>query len=226
MFWYQDLFWSKSSLTGESIPVVKIQPEDDKSATFDPEVDKSHCIYSSTVIVSASPDTIAMVVRTGFRTTKGQLVKSILHGKPFTYILQQQTFYFLFILSAMGFVLFWGVFNPEIGLQTKEQILYGFEAIVCLVPPLLPIVFEVVLLVSAKRIESYSIYTTSPSRIPIAGKVKTMCFDKTGTLTKSDLEVIGVVSDKTGFDEILPVNRLKEDDELLHALTTCHSLIA
>uniref|UniRef100_A0A6B2KWT4 P-type ATPase A domain-containing protein n=1 Tax=Arcella intermedia TaxID=1963864 RepID=A0A6B2KWT4_9EUKA len=228
----------ESFLTGESLPVVKTQPEDDK-AIFDPEKDKKFSLYSSTKVMNGTPGNanshvLALVSRTGFRTSKGQVVKAILHTKPYKYPYQQQSLIFLLILTFLGFVLFWivlyiwGVFNPSIGLQTKEQIIYALEAIVCLVPPFLPIIFDITLLASAKNLENATIYTTNPSRIPIAGKVRTMCFDKTGTLTKTDLDVIGVVTlHSDGLrGEPTSVTSLHEDDELMEGLSTCHSLAA
>jgi len=223
-------------MTGESVPVVKQQPEDTKLKIYDAEKDKGITIYGSTDVVTAAPavgtnEVLALVARTGYRTSKGQLIKVILFKEPFNYEYEKESIYYAIVSTIVGLVLFWfslyiwHVF--EIGVQTKEQILYAFESLVCMIPPFLPTIFNTVLLISSESLTEVGIYTTSPSRIPIAGKVKTMCYDKTGTLTKTDLDVIGVVPVNKMTSDLVspdPVSSLSESDIVLQCMATCHSL--
>uniref|UniRef100_A0A6B2KWY5 P-type ATPase A domain-containing protein n=1 Tax=Arcella intermedia TaxID=1963864 RepID=A0A6B2KWY5_9EUKA len=232
------LLVDESFMTGESIPIVKYQPVHENDTLYDPEKDKNLTVFGGTQILTASPTTnqgevLAMCVRTGFQTSKGQLIKSILHKEPYSYGYERESFYYIMVSFALGTVMFfvsinvWRVF--EIGVKQKEQILYGFESLLCLVPPFLPIIFNTTLLIGAANLEKIDIFTTSPSRIPIAGKVKTMCYDKTGTLTKTDLDVIGVVpveriKDSNIANMVIPVDKLEEDHPLIEAMSTCHTL--
>ncbi|KAL9065242.1 MAG: hypothetical protein Q9161_008364 [Pseudevernia consocians] len=92
-----DCIVNESMLTGESVPVSKV-PATDKSlqllsmssSTMNSEVAK-HFLFSGTKIIRARRPqegqddeaiALAIVVRTGFNTTKGALVRSMLFPKP------------------------------------------------------------------------------------------------------------------------------------------------
>lgn len=89
---------------------------------------------------------------------------------------------------------------------------------------MLPLVFHIGTLLSARNLQAQQVFTISPSRIPGAGTVRTFCFDKTGTLTKSDLDVIGVLPVKLSkgghvdFQPLTPLNPLTESPDLLRVL--------
>jgi cation-transporting ATPase 13A2 len=100
-----DAIVNESMLTGESVPVSKIPVKDENiramsreakrgSSEVDNELAK-HCLFSGTKIIrvraggrppwvpkSEEPMALAMVTRTGFNTTKGALVRSMLFPKP------------------------------------------------------------------------------------------------------------------------------------------------
>ena len=81
---------NESMLTGESVPVMKsalphadASDEDDE---YDPERHKRHTLFSGTDVIQTryygESRVLAVVVRTGFDTAKGSLVRSILYPKP------------------------------------------------------------------------------------------------------------------------------------------------
>ena len=98
-----------------------------------------------------------MVTRTGWKTAKGHLVRSILNVKPVVYKYQREAIGFLVFLIAVGVGLFfvsltlWGTFSGES--WDNENILFGFEAIAILVPPMLPALFHVCILAAAKTLK-------------------------------------------------------------------------
>ena len=100
-----DAIVNESMLTGESVPVSKLPVKDENlramsreakqgSSEVDNELAK-HYLFSGTKIIrvragarppwapkSEEPLALAMVTRTGFNTTKGALVRSMLFPKP------------------------------------------------------------------------------------------------------------------------------------------------
>jgi cation-transporting ATPase 13A2 len=95
-----DAIVNESMLTGESVPVSKVPVEEDMvylvstaGGEIAPELSR-HVVFSGTKIVrirktspvgvgGGPPEALAMVMRTGFNTTKGALVRSMLFPKPF-----------------------------------------------------------------------------------------------------------------------------------------------
>lgn len=74
-----------SWLTGESAPVPKTAlpaHTDEHHTIFDPDVHKLYTLFCGTVVLyTRSAPVRALVVRTGFKTSKGDLVRSILFPK-------------------------------------------------------------------------------------------------------------------------------------------------
>ena len=82
---------NESMLTGESVPVMKsalplTDCNDDEKDMYEPERHKRHTLFSGTAVIQTryygQSHVLAVVARTGFSTTKGSLVRSILYPKP------------------------------------------------------------------------------------------------------------------------------------------------
>ena len=59
---------------------------EDGSSSYDPDVHKLHTLFCGThVLYTRSAPVRAMVIRTGFKTAKGELVRSILYPKETKY---------------------------------------------------------------------------------------------------------------------------------------------
>ena len=114
-----DAIVNESMLTGESVPVSKLSCTQNEelyvlslTKTIPPELAK-HFLYSGTKIVRVRRGTgkdagvaIAMVVRTGFNTTKGSLVRSMLFPRPNKFRFYRDSFHFIGvmgIIAALGF---------------------------------------------------------------------------------------------------------------------------
>jgi len=261
-----DAIVNESMLTGESVPVSKV-PIDDVQllALQQPGQDVSsdlarHFLFSGTRIIrirggggAAGVANIsdkedgagarAMVVRTGFDTTKGALVRSMLFPKPMGFKFYRDSFRFIGFLAGIAGIGFIGsAFNfVKIGIAWHTILVRALDLITVVVPPALPATMSIGTTFAIARLRKRGIFCISPNRVNIGGKINVFCFDKTGTLTADGLDVLGTrtVDIKAnrfselheGVDE-MPVgmggSSSKDVDArkmpLLYALATCHSL--
>ncbi|KAG0374958.1 hypothetical protein BGX24_009717 [Mortierella sp. AD032] len=261
-----DCIVNESMLTGESVPVSKIPVTDaalqhmDLSLANIPTEIASHFLFSGTKIVRARPGVskqpgaidaadeefgtsppmrgLAMVVRVGFNTTKGTLIRSMLFPKPNDFQFYRDSFRFIGILAMIACVgfLISTVNFVRMGVPFKAMIVKALDLITIVVPPALPATMSIGTSFAIARLKRSSIFCISPTRVNIGGKINCMCFDKTGTLTEDGLDVLGVqcADSETGkFGEMLnnvdeihhaPATILEKTMSLLFAMTTCHSV--
>ncbi|XP_068809784.1 probable cation-transporting ATPase 13A4 isoform X3 [Struthio camelus] len=103
---------NESMLTGESIPVTKTHlPQADNIKPWRmhcAEDYKKHVLFCGTEVIQTKADdrgeVKAVVLRTGFSTAKGDLVRSILYPKPMNFKLYRDALRFLMFLVAFAAV--------------------------------------------------------------------------------------------------------------------------
>ncbi|OMH83716.1 putative cation-transporting ATPase [Zancudomyces culisetae] len=136
----------------------------------------------------------ALVVRTGFNTTKGALVRSILFPRKNKFKLYEDSFKFIFVLAIVALIGFGlSLFNfIRLGLSIKVIITKALDLITIVVPPALPATMSIGTSISLRRLKKKMIYCISPPRINVCGRLDIIAFDKTGTLTEEGLDVLGV----------------------------------
>ncbi|KAJ9203835.1 hypothetical protein DTO164E3_2189 [Paecilomyces variotii] len=252
-----DCIINESMLTGESVPVSKSPVTDDALEYFDlnatsihPVVAK-HFLFCGTRIVRArrpqgSDDdavALAIVIRTGFSTTKGALVRSMLFPKPSGFKFYRDSFRYIAVMgliAVLGFIASFVNFI-RLGLSWRVIIIRALDLITIVVPPALPATLTIGTNFALSRLKKQSIFCISPQRVNVGGKLDVVCFDKTGTLTEDGLDVLGVraVTSKSSFTEILcspsqiyPSSRNQRDTEvdyhkrkqIIYTMATCHSL--
>lgn len=235
-----DCIVNESMLTGESVPVSKLPASQDTldalikdslKSQVSPLLAKSY-LFNGTKIIrvrhSAGDPAMALVVRTGFSTTKGALLRSMLFPKPVGFKFYEDSFKyigFMTIIACFGFV--FSTYNfIKLGLGTRIIILRALDIITIVVPPALPATLTIGTSFALSRLKKKDIFCISPTRVNVGGKLDILCFDKTGTLTEDGLDVYGVHASGPDFDnrltDISSVDQAHSD--LLKALVSCHSL--
>lgn len=168
-----------------------------------------------------------MVIRTGFNTSKGDLVRSIMYPPPVDFKFEQDSYKFVTLLACIANVgvIYTIVTKVMKDIDSSHIALEALDLITIVVPPALPAAMTVGRLVAQRRLEKKKIYCTSPRTINVSGSLDCICFDKTGTLTEDGLDMWGVVSVSDGKFQ-LPVKDIASLSlsEVLIGMVTCHGL--
>lgn len=186
---------------------------------------------------------LALVVRTGFNTTKGALVRSMLFPKPSGFQFYRDSFKYISVMAVVAGLGFVASFVNFVRLKLSWHLIIvrALDLITIVVPPALPATLTIGTNFALARLKKKRIFCISPQRVNVGGKLDIMCFDKTGTLTEDGLDVLGirVVSSETHkFAEVITeppavwgdsasgptLRRRNPLQAVLYTMATCHSL--
>ncbi|OLQ17482.1 putative integral membrane protein [Cryptosporidium hominis] len=133
---------------------------------------------------------IGYVLRTGFNTYQGKLIRTISSSaeKISSNSLESLIFLMMLIfcsLIASSYVLYYGLNDPS---RNKFKLIIScIHIITSVIPPEFPITLSVAVTMAVVQLTKKKIYCTEPFRIPFAGKLRICAFDKTGTLTSDKM---------------------------------------
>ncbi|XP_071349000.1 polyamine-transporting ATPase 13A3-like isoform X2 [Trachinotus anak] len=227
---------NESMLTGESVPVTKTSlPSLGEEAvrSYNIEEHKRHTLFCGTHVIQTRFYTgelvKAVVVRTGFSTEKGQLVRSILYPKPTDFKLYRDAYLFLLCLvgvAGIGFI-YTIVLSIMNKVPAKTIIIESLDIITITVPPALPAAMTAGIVYAQRRLKRVGIFCISPQRINMCGQLNLVCFDKTGTLTEDGLDLWGIQRAEDGSFSPPESDAAKEslvNSAFVACMATCHSL--
>ncbi|KAM4551196.1 polyamine-transporting ATPase 13A3-like isoform 1-T1 [Odontesthes bonariensis] len=227
---------NESMLTGESVPVTKTSlPSSggEASKSYSTEEHKRHTLFCGTHVIQTRFYTgelvKAVVVRTGFSTEKGQLVRSILYPKPTDFKLYHDAYLFLLCLVGVAGIGF--IYTIALSIMSKVPaktiIIESLDIITITIPPALPAAMTAGIVYAQRRLKRIGIFCISPQRINMCGQLNVVCFDKTGTLTEDGLDLWGIQRVVNG--SFCPPESEASEENLMSTafvacMATCHSL--
>lgn len=245
---------NESMLTGESVPITKSQIDITNKSQLEFMGDNINLnlsrsyLYNGTKLLkkkSWNDEPVkALVIKTGFNTTKGSLIRSMLFPRPVGFKFYQDSFKYIGFMTGIAVVGFtYSMINfVKLNLPRSVMILRALDIITIVVPPALPATLTIGTTFAVNRLRHHQIYCISPTRVNVGGKLDVICFDKTGTLTEDGLDVLGVhvVNNIVGrkqmefkplmntVHEILPQTQPDPHSDngplLVGLMSTCHSL--
>ncbi|QRW07471.1 endoplasmic reticulum Ca-transporting P-type ATPase [Ceratobasidium sp. AG-Ba] len=240
---------NEAMLSGESTPLLKeslgvLSKEEGERLDVDGQ-HKGCVLFGGTKILKASeeegeavassdipsiptPDggALALVLRTGFGTAQGQLVRTMIFSTERVSANNFESFLFIGFLLIFAIAASWYVWvkGLERDLKKSKLLLDCVLIITSVVPPELPMELSLAVNTSLAALSKYAIFCTEPFRIPVAGRVDVCCFDKTGTITAVDLVVEGVAGvDPADPLRLLPLTEASRDTTL--CLAAAHALV-
>ncbi len=181
----------ESTLSGESVPVIKTPAPADASAT-------SRCsrgdaatpvVFAGTLVLRGQGTLLAL--RTGHDTALGRIGASLAAIAPEPSPLQKSLARLIFWLGAAGLG-FCGLVALAYGLLRGTWIeggLAGITLAIAMTPEEFPMVFAIFMALGSWRLARSKVLVRRAAVVETLGAASMLCVDKTGTLTENRMEV-------------------------------------
>jgi P-type Ca2+ transporter type 2C len=188
-----NLLINESLLTGESVPVRKVQC----GGIMDmhpPGGDGLPSVYSGTLVVQGQG--VAQVISTGLNTEMGRIGKRLQTLETEDTSLQKETRILVRNMALVGaalcaaVVVIYGITR----LDWLNGFLAGITLAMAILPEEFPVVLTIFLALGAWRISRKNVLTRRSHAIQALGSTTVLCVDKTGTLTLNQMSVVKIFS--------------------------------
>ena len=97
---------NESMLTGESVPITKTAAPREDGVLYDPSAHEKHTLKCGTQVIQTrkykNQKVKAVVIRTGYLTSKGDLVRSILYPPPVDFQFESDSYKFILVLGFIA----------------------------------------------------------------------------------------------------------------------------
>jgi Ca2+-transporting ATPase len=182
-----NLYIDESILTGESVPVEKLTPNEGIEPEF--SLESPHHVFMGTSITSGIG--IIQITRTGMHTEIGKISSEIKLASKNKTPLEKR-------LNKLAKFITWGVLLISIGIFTygmavghslTEMLTISVALAVAAIPEGLVVGLTAILAVGMYRILKRKAVVKKLVAAETLGTVDTICVDKTGTLTMGELQV-------------------------------------
>jgi len=187
---------NESMLTGESTPLIKTNILT-KGEVFNKNDHQKHLLYAGTKIIQKRPTNdnkvLAVALHIGFKSEKGNLIRSILFPKESEFKFKKDSISFIYFMGIMSLLGYFASLPFAFKNQVTGYDLFFrfFDLITIAVPPALPACLGIGITYALSRIKEYGIICIVRDRVNVAGRINMICFDKTGTLTEDHLDIYG-----------------------------------
>ncbi|KAM0672222.1 hypothetical protein OCOL_000879 [Ordospora colligata] len=162
---------------------------------------------------------IGLVLRTGFHTARGQILKNMLNARPVVnrFVKEAELVIFGILCVAIVLTATMAFVFDAMGFSNRMNVAYSIDLFFTLANPALPIYLRLGTQLCYKKLLRRNIHCSSLDRINLAGRVDTVVFDKTGTLTCEGLDILCIDDLQKPTSEIEKV-----DIKARIGLSTCH----
>jgi Mg2+-importing ATPase len=205
----KDLFVAQAALTGESLPVEKLETREARE-NISPLEFPNICFLGTSV---ESGSATAMVVATGAKTYFGSMASSIIGQETetsfdkgvhrFTFLMIQ----FMIVMVPLVFLI-----NGLTKQNWREAFFFSIAVAVGLTPEMLPMIVSVCLSKGALAMSKKKVIVKRLNSIQNFGAMDVLCTDKTGTLTL----------DRVILERYCDVIQNENEDVLLDAYLVAH----
>lgn len=199
----------ESLLTGESVPVRKIESDGTKTIAVTGGGDTPF-VFSGTMVIQGNG--VAQVTKTGIETEIGKIGKALGDTKEEVTHLKIELNSLVKRLTLIGAILC--LIIVVVYFITRGSLLNGFLAgltlAMAVIPEEFPVILTVFMALGAWRISKRRVLTRKSSAIETLGSATVLCSDKTGTLTQNKMAVCTLYN-KTSFFDVSKKNGFPED---------------
>ena len=181
------LYVDEASLTGESVPSLKVP----RAGELDPAADNDRdgLVFFGTSVVSGTGR--AVITATGARTSYGEIASRLGERAPENDF-QRGVRAFGGLIFRVTTVLVIAVLAINLALQRPllDSLLFAIALAVGLTPELLPAIVTLNLTQGARALSRHGVLVKRLPAIQNLGSVTVLCTDKTGTLTDGHLQLV------------------------------------